>query len=896
MKNNLMILLFLFGAACSVYGNNDVLQAEKVIERCFGKMPDNVRFVMTGGNDGVDSYALSATGGVLVIEGSNAVSLCKGFHDYILENGYGVVSWTGNRLELPDIIPDMERREAVSPFTERLYQNVCTFGYTSPFWGWKEWEREIDWMALHGFDMPLAPIAGEAVLANVWKGIGLTQEEIDAYFTGPAHFPWMRMGNMTAVDGGMSQQWHREQIRLQHKINDRMLALGMTPVYQGFAGFVPKAVKDHYPQADLMVTEWSGHESCMLSPVDPLFSLIGTAFIREWEKEFGKGKYYLIDSFNELDIPFGEKGSQERHDRLRHYGQTIYRTLEAANPDAVWVMQGWMFGYQRDIWDPESVRALLSGVPDDRLMIIDLAVDFNKYVWKNGNSWDNLDGFYGKRWIWSTVPNFGGRTALKGPLDFYLNGHLEALDSEYGGRLTGFGTSPEGVENNEVLYELISAAGWSDGHIDTGAFLDSYSTARYGCADHAFTEFWNGLRQSVYCNFTNNARFLWQQRPAYHRGETMNINEHYFKGIESFLSVADKYAGNELYVADALQYAALYTAAKADYVLKAANWAIVAGDMEKAAALKGLLMEMLTDMDRLLESHPVLRMQRWLDMSAERATSEEEAASFAKEAKRLVSTWSGPSLKDYSARVWSGLIRDYYIPRLNLYLTEAINGNYADIAGLDSRFHYGTGYGSQEYRCPQGEKLLSDAETFADPLSAACSIVEKYSPIVYENRWASVTDGKGGTIERWNAYAPDAEVGFWCPQDFAGKSRKRLYMTVMAEDYANMNGLEFSGMRGDKVRIAKVEFKSGPVWLGAVTPGKHTASGTAGPETAEYVADAAGHKAEGQGTAGPGTTDGKGRIRIPYKGPRSADGLEREVAVYVTFEGGPQTWGMISMY
>ncbi|MCM1199210.1 MAG: alpha-N-acetylglucosaminidase, partial [Clostridium sp.] len=312
-----LVCALVSGIMFSGCGNDAASQAEKVIERTFGKMPGNVRIVVNGSPDSTDTYTLSVSGGVLTVSGNSTVSVCKGFHDYILENGYGVATWTGNRLELPEELPDMEIVRKVSPFKGHLYQNVCTFGYTSPFWGWKEWEREIDWMALHGFDMPLAPIAGEAILARVWKEIGLSQEEIDAYFTGPAHFPWMRMGNMTAVDGGMSQEWHRQQIELQHRINDRMLALGMTPVYQGFAGFVPKAVKEHWPEVDMMTTKWSGHESYMLSPVDSLFSVIGTAFIREWEKEFGKGKYYLIDSFNELDIPFGEKGSKERHDKLK---------------------------------------------------------------------------------------------------------------------------------------------------------------------------------------------------------------------------------------------------------------------------------------------------------------------------------------------------------------------------------------------------------------------------------------------------------------------------------------------------------------------------------------------------------------------------------------------------
>lgn len=829
-----------------------VKEVENVISRTFGILPSNVEFSVIDKVDSLDSYILSVEDDVLTVEGTSVVALCKGFYDYVLSNGYGVASWTGNRLEFPAELADLPRKEVKSPFTDRLYYNVCTYGYTTPFWGWKEWEKEIDWIALHGFSMPLAPIAGEAILAKVWSKLGLTQAEIDEYFTGPAHFPWMRMGNMTAVDGGMSQRWHEDQIALQHKINDRMLDLGMTPVYQGFAGFVPKAIKEHYPEVDMMTTRWSGHESYMLSPVDSLFSVIGTEFIKEWENEFGKGKYYLIDSFNELDIPFGEKGSQERYDKLHHYSKTIYDALAAANPDAVWVMQGWMFGYQRDIWDPESVEALLSGAPDDKMMVIDLAVDFNNYVWKNGNSWDNLSGFYGKSWIWSTVPNFGGRTALKGPLDFYLNGHLEALASENKGRLTGFGTSPEGVENNEILYELISAAGWSAEGIDLDAFLDMYDRARYGTADPAFTQFWNELRQSVYCNFTNNARFLWQQRPAYHRGETMNINEHYFKGIESFLSVADDYKDNELYVTDAIQYAALYIAGKADYVLKAANWAVVAGDMEKAAQLKDQLKEMLLEMDRLLESHPILRIQRWLDMADASATNDVEAAAFKKEVKRLVSTWSGPSLKDYSARVWSGLIRDYYVPRLDFYYENAIAGEYADMVEFDGRFHYGTSYGNAGDVCPADEDILSPQEPFAKPLAAACALVKKYSVIDYADK-------------AFNPYRPEKEVTYWCLQDFAGKPKKRLYMTVMATDFADMNGLKITNARGENVRISKVEFKSGPQWLGKL-------------ELDENIRSP------------------RQEVKIPFKGPGTTAGLEREVVVYVTIEGGSQSWGMISLY
>ena len=103
-------------------------------------MPRNVEFIYNAPSDSLDSYALSVTDGKLTVEGTSPVAICKGFYDYILQNGYGISSWTGNRLDMPSRLPEMERKEVVSPFRDRLYYNVCTYGYTTPFWDWKKWE------------------------------------------------------------------------------------------------------------------------------------------------------------------------------------------------------------------------------------------------------------------------------------------------------------------------------------------------------------------------------------------------------------------------------------------------------------------------------------------------------------------------------------------------------------------------------------------------------------------------------------------------------------------------------------------------------------------------------------------------------------------------------------
>ena len=49
----------------------------------------------------------------------------------------------------------------------RYYQNVCTVSYSFAWWDWAHWEREIDWMAMSGINLPLAFNAQEAIWQRV---------------------------------------------------------------------------------------------------------------------------------------------------------------------------------------------------------------------------------------------------------------------------------------------------------------------------------------------------------------------------------------------------------------------------------------------------------------------------------------------------------------------------------------------------------------------------------------------------------------------------------------------------------------------------------------------------------------------------------------------------------
>lgn len=645
--------------------------------------------------DGCDQFSYQVRGNKLHIDASSNYALCKGFYQFVKDNGAGICSWSGNRFDKDIELKDTEKITVVSPFRHHYYFNVVTYGYTMAYWDWDRWSREIDWMALHGMDMPLALAANEAITRRVFKRIGLTDEEIADYFVGPAHFPWMRMGNISHHDGPLPEEWHEGQVELQHKILDKMRSLGMSPICPGFAGFVPQAIKRIYPNLELSEMSWSGgaFHNWMLSPQDELFAQMGQMFIEEWEKEFGKCDYYLVDSFNEMDIPFPPKGTSERYEMIADYGEKVYSAIKAGNPDAVWVMQGWMFGYQHHIWDYETLGSLVSKVPDDKMLLLDLAADYNNCFWHSEYNWEYYKGFFGKQWIYSVIPNMGGKTGMTGILDFYANGRFAAMKSENKGDLAGFGFAPEGIENNEVIYELLTDAGWTTEEINLDKWLEDYSVCRYGSAPQGVKDYWTEIRKGVYGSFTDHPRYMWQFRPGLASRGSIQIDEHLYQAIKSFASAADELSGSPLYEADFEELTAQYLGARMEEALQA-------GEADRFC-------ELAVTLDKVLASHPNLRLDKWVDYARSWGSTEELSDYYESNAKRLITIW-GPPVDDYSARIWSGLVRDYYLPRWQNW------------------FKYGADFdfASWEENWVRTSDGVSPVEEYDQPIQACVSLIE----------------------------------------------------------------------------------------------------------------------------------------------------------------------------
>ncbi|KAJ8432286.1 hypothetical protein Cgig2_028548 [Carnegiea gigantea] len=82
--------------------------------------------------------------------------------------------------------------------TMRLSNVIFVFPDSFVWWDWERWEKEIDWMALQGINLPLAFTGQEAIWQKVFMDFNISREDLNDFFGGPAFLAWARMGNLHA--------------------------------------------------------------------------------------------------------------------------------------------------------------------------------------------------------------------------------------------------------------------------------------------------------------------------------------------------------------------------------------------------------------------------------------------------------------------------------------------------------------------------------------------------------------------------------------------------------------------------------------------------------------------------------------------------------------------------
>ncbi|KAF6200694.1 hypothetical protein GE061_005138 [Apolygus lucorum] len=598
----------------------------------------------------------------VTITGSSGTAVSYGLHHYLKYELNCHVSWDGVQLDLPPFenMPVAEYEFSI-PDRFRYYMNVCTFSYSYVWWNWTRWEREIDWMALNGFNLVLAFTGTEAVWKEVYLQLGLTQDEIDDHFSGPAFLAWNRMGN---IRGGakLSDAWHMSQVSLQQKILQRMRSLGITPVLPAFAGHLPRAITRIFPHAKITyAARWNNFPDkyccpALLLPSDPLFQRIGSMFMQKLNEMFGTDHMYNCDPFNEM-LP-----NTTDLRVLNGYGKSIYSSMSAVDPEAVWMLQGWFLVNENYYWTYERAKAFLTAVPPGKMIVLDLQSELKPQFKK-------FDNFFGQPFIWCMLHNFGRTLGLQGALEQVKQGILEGRKED---EMVGIGITMEGIETNYVVYDFFSEF-VRDDELDIVRFSEDYSKRRYGEHNSAAESAWRALVTSVY-NYTgdeaNHGQYVFNNRPSLKKKlKYWYTPEDVYNAWYLILKAAqDLKSPNNLFHVDVVDITRQGIQLILDDLYLNSTAAYLQKDLQTLKVVASKFLDVLDDLESILGSNERFMLGPWLESAKTSASTPLEKKVYERDARNQISLW-GPNgeIRDYANKQWSGVVKDYFKPRWELY-------------------------------------------------------------------------------------------------------------------------------------------------------------------------------------------------------------------------------------
>ena len=187
MKSRLLlfVLTLLILTGCS---RGDYPGVRSLVDRRVPWLSDKVEFVRTEPSDSEEQFTLRADGGKLVIEATSANAAATGLNWYLKYYCQRSMSHLGDNLAPVDELPLPDEPQTIRTNARYRYAlNYCTFNYTMSFYSWEDWERELDWMALHGVNLMLVANGSEAVWQNTLRRLGYIETEITDFITGPAY-------------------------------------------------------------------------------------------------------------------------------------------------------------------------------------------------------------------------------------------------------------------------------------------------------------------------------------------------------------------------------------------------------------------------------------------------------------------------------------------------------------------------------------------------------------------------------------------------------------------------------------------------------------------------------------------------------------------------------------
>lgn len=680
---------------------------------------------------GKEGFEIRGANNAIVLRGNTRVAQASAYGWYLKHVANAHLSWNGDQLKLPARLPAPSTPIAIStPYAKRYAFNYCTLSYTSAFWDWERWQREIDFLAVNGFNQVLVTAGLEKVWLQTLREMGYPEAKIRQFIASPAYAAWWHMGNLEGEGGPLSEAQIENEAQLGRQIVTRIRELDMTPVLTGFVGLLPNDIGDYAPElrADLLPQgQWNStyQRPIVLKPTSGQFPRVAALWYKNLHQVYGgPSPAYAGDLFHE--------GGHPGDTPLDQAARSVQTAMQLASPGSTWVLQG---------WQGNPVPKLLAGLDPKYTQVLQLCRDM-----KNGNNGGALRTYDGMPWLYCELAGFGGKHGLYGGLPFMskLPGFL--LDpARERSNVVGIGLLSEGTEQNPLYYDLFFDDIWRSQDVDLNSWLDGYAQRRYGAPSTTARQALGQLIESgIYSpqemqNGPTESILFAKPAPGPTRVSSWSLGKMYYDNGKiadaalTLLQAAPQLQAQETYRYDLVDWTRQVIAGLAPATLAQAMAAYNRKDLPEFNRYSAQYLDLLRDCDRLLASDENWLLGTWIARARVKGTTPAEKARMEENARTLVTTWSGriDSLNDYSHRQWAGLIGDYYLPRWEAFFADYRSVLEGKLPATTLNNWYQTRRAAADLAFAKTTRAYA-TQPQGDSITIARELLAKYAPLAHE--------------------------------------------------------------------------------------------------------------------------------------------------------------------
>lgn len=608
---------------------------------------------------------------LLFLGGTGLATLYSVYH--YLEKYCGVgFFFDGDHTPHRDRVPVEGVNISTQPrFHERMTMNLTLYWYSTPWWEWEDWKKYIDWTIKNRYNiLSLWDTPGEDLVWNkIWKKFGV--QISDSSYSGPPYgiFEPIKYGVRPPLSGA----WREAQSELNRRIIQYARSRGMRTLAPAVSGVVPPEFKAAHPDASTFEISWtitSFPKQTYLHPSSPLYHQVGKAFLEEYLATYGNDHFYWLENYLECEVHGPD--DLQRNVR-REIAGANFKIVDEVDAQGIGVLSSWAyhFTWASFFWTPELVREHLDRVPNDRVRVLDQWCEMLP-------QYKEMDYFYGRPWYFGLIHSSGGSTELHGHMGLLEEQCKEVVQDPRASKCVGFSPTPEALGHNYFFFQFVAKLAWNPSEVDLASFTRDYAVTRYGAkaAPHMVGALEELLKNVYGIGDLNGTDAL--TRPLYWNrlgSDTIIFHlgvikpafvEHLRRALHHALDVGDDEAESSLYRHDLNDIARQYLGELFNaHVLELTRAQVESHPRvceEEAATLEKIMaaIETLLSHDDHYWLSPVIRKAKHLPGAP---------GDIDRRVREILTLWAGEKLfRDYAARDYYELVKNYYRPRVRAYL------------------------------------------------------------------------------------------------------------------------------------------------------------------------------------------------------------------------------------